>query len=49
MGQSGPQCDTSNFAEYIEKNMTLYELNNDMKLSTHATGWFVWVGWRDRR
>mmetsp|Transcript_65908 Transcript_65908/g.148736 ORF Transcript_65908/g.148736 Transcript_65908/m.148736 type:complete len:178 (-) Transcript_65908:302-835(-) len=37
LGQSGPQCDTSNFSEYIQKNLTLYELNNGMRLSTHAT------------
>jgi len=36
LGQSGPQCDTANFAEFVEKNMKLYELNNDMRLSTHA-------------
>mmetsp|Transcript_19483 Transcript_19483/g.35239 ORF Transcript_19483/g.35239 Transcript_19483/m.35239 type:complete len:192 (+) Transcript_19483:69-644(+) len=41
IGQSGPQCDTANFAEYIQKNMTLYELNNDMKLSTFATANFM--------
>jgi len=41
MGQSGPQCDTSNFAEYIQKNMTLYELNNDLQLSTHAAANFM--------
>lgn len=41
MGQSGPVCDTSNFAEYIQKNMTLYELNNNMQLSTKATANFM--------
>jgi 20S proteasome alpha/beta subunit len=37
LGQSGPQCDTKNFSEYIQKNMELYALNNNMRLSTHAT------------
>jgi len=37
LGQSGPQCDTANFSEYIQKNMALYELNNNMRLTTHAT------------
>jgi 20S proteasome alpha/beta subunit len=41
LGQSGPQCDTENFSEYIQKNMTLYELNNNMKLSTHATAHYM--------
>eukprot|EP00613_Pedinella_sp_CCMP2098_P006000 CAMPEP_0171612020 /NCGR_PEP_ID=MMETSP0990-20121206/10962_1 /TAXON_ID=483369 /ORGANISM="non described non described, Strain CCMP2098" /LENGTH=186 /DNA_ID=CAMNT_0012175673 /DNA_START=157 /DNA_END=717 /DNA_ORIENTATION=+ len=41
LAQSGPQCDTANFAEYIEKNMALYELNNDLALTTHATANFM--------
>ncbi|GKY91304.1 hypothetical protein MPSEU_000102800 [Mayamaea pseudoterrestris] len=37
MGVSGPNCDLVNFTEYIEKNLNLYELENDgTKLSTKA-------------
>ena len=41
LAQSGPQCDTSNFAEYIQKNMALNELNTGLKLSTHATAHYM--------
>lgn len=34
LGGSGTPADTTNFTEYIQKNMKLYELNNDLKLST---------------
>ena len=33
--------DTKNFSEYIQKNMELYQLNNNMRLSTHATANFM--------
>ena len=37
MGVSGPNCDLVNFTEYIEKNLKLYELENDgTKLSPKA-------------
>ena len=36
-GIAGPQADAVMFSEYIGKNMALYAINNDMKLSTHAT------------
>jgi len=38
---NGPSCDTENFAEYIQKNMKLYELNNDLSLGTSATANFI--------
>jgi 20S proteasome subunit beta 4 len=37
MAVAGPNCDLTNFTEFIHKNLQLYELANDgMKLSTHA-------------
>lgn len=37
MAVAGPNCDLSNFTEFIHKNFQLYELSNDgLKLSTHA-------------
>ena len=41
MGLAGPTADCSNFSEYVQKNMTLYELNNNMRLSTWATANFI--------
>jgi 20S proteasome subunit beta 4 len=41
MGIAGPQADCNMFGEYIEKNLALYELNNDMPLNTHAAASFV--------
>lgn len=38
---NGPACDTANFTEYIQKNMKLYELNNDRSLGTLATANFI--------
>jgi 20S proteasome subunit beta 4 len=38
---SGNYPDTVNFNEYIQKNMKLYELNNDLPLSTHAAANFT--------
>merc|ERR1740127_210324 len=36
LANSGPTSDRNNFTEYIQKNMSLYALNNDLKLSTSA-------------
>jgi 20S proteasome subunit beta 4 len=38
---NGAACDTTNFTEYIQKNLKLYELNNDMKLTTHSAANFI--------
>ena len=38
---NGQICDTANFSEYIQKNMKLYELNNDVALTTHSTANFI--------
>ena len=38
---SGVQADTSNFTEYIQKNMKLYALRNDIQLGTHAAANFI--------
>ena len=38
---SGVAADNSNFTEYIQKNMKLYELNNDLKLDTHSAANFI--------
>jgi len=36
LANSGPTADRANFTEYIQKNMSLYALNNELSLSTHA-------------
>mmetsp|Transcript_7535 Transcript_7535/g.11272 ORF Transcript_7535/g.11272 Transcript_7535/m.11272 type:complete len:192 (+) Transcript_7535:49-624(+) len=41
LAMAGPQADCSVFGEYIHKNMTLYELNHDLTLNTHATANFI--------
>lgn len=38
---AGVPADCSNFNEYISKNLKLYELNNDIKLSTHAAANYI--------
>ncbi|CAM9468124.1 unnamed protein product [Pylaiella littoralis] len=38
---AGPQSDCVSFTEYVSKNMTLYELNNDVKLTTKAAATFI--------
>lgn len=38
---SGTPADNVNFTELMEKNLKLYELNNDIKLSTHAAAHFI--------
>lgn len=41
LAAGGPQSACVNFSEYIAKNIALYELNNDVKLSTKAAATFV--------
>ena len=38
---SGVAADTKNFSEYVQKNLKLYQLNNDIKLNTHAAANFI--------
>lgn len=38
---AGTPADTSAFTEYVQKNLKLYELNNDLSLSTHGAANFV--------
>lgn len=38
---SGTPADTTNFTEFIQKNLKLYELNNEVALSTHAAANFI--------
>ena len=38
---AGIPADSSNFMEFIQKNMKLYELNNDLQLTTHAAANFI--------
>lgn len=38
---AGVFADSVNFTEYVQKNLKLYELNNDMALGTHAAANFV--------
>eukprot|EP01036_Dinobryon_divergens_P051778 gene51778-69300_t len=38
---SGPQADCSNFTEFIQKNLKLYELNNDLKLDSQAAANYI--------
>lgn len=41
MAAVGTPADSKNFSEYIQKNMKLYELNNDIKLTTKAAANFT--------
>ncbi|CAM9259119.1 unnamed protein product [Choristocarpus tenellus] len=41
MASAGPQSDCCTFTEYIQKNLALYELNNDLQLTTKAAAHFV--------
>mmetsp|Transcript_14684 Transcript_14684/g.30304 ORF Transcript_14684/g.30304 Transcript_14684/m.30304 type:complete len:204 (-) Transcript_14684:186-797(-) len=42
MGVSGPQCDSSNFTQYISKNLQLYKItHNQVDLSMHAQANFT--------
>lgn len=34
LGGSGTPADTTNFTEFVQKNLKLYELNNDLNLTT---------------
>ena len=38
---SGVPANTSNFTEFIQKNLKLYELNNDLRLDTWASANFI--------
>lgn len=38
---AGPQSDCVSFTEYVSKNMALYELNNDVRLTTKAAATFI--------
>ena len=38
---AGTPADATNFNEYIQKNLKLYELNNDVKLSAHSAANFI--------
>jgi 20S proteasome alpha/beta subunit len=38
---AGTPADCVNFNEYIQRNLTLYELNNDIKLKTHGAAHFI--------
>ena len=38
---SGTPADNTNFMEFISKNLKLYELNNEMKLGTHAAANYI--------
>lgn len=41
LASGGPQSDCVAFTEFVSKNMALYELNNDVKLSTKAAATFI--------
>ncbi len=47
LANAGDVSDRSNFTEYIQKNMTLYRLNNDVELNTAAAANYIReeVGW----
>lgn len=38
---SGVPADATNFNEYIQKNLKLYELNNDVKLNTTSAAHYI--------
>lgn len=38
---AGVIADGVNFSEYVQKNIQLYELDNDVKLSTHAAANYI--------
>lgn len=38
---SGTAADTSAFSEYVQKNLKLYELNNDVKLNVPGAANFI--------
>merc|ERR1719183_1501801 len=41
LANAGDVSDRNNFTEYIQKNMALYELNNDVQLNTAAAANFI--------
>ena len=38
---AGTPADANTFNEYIQKNLKLYELNNDIKLNTRSAANFI--------
>lgn len=38
---SGAFADSVNFIEFVQKNFKLYELDQDLQLSTHAAANFI--------
>jgi 20S proteasome subunit beta 4 len=38
---AGVPADCLNFNEYIQRNLVIYELNNDIKLSTHGAANYI--------
>jgi len=38
---AGVPADSAHFNEYIQRNLTLYELNNDIKLRTHGAANYI--------
>jgi 20S proteasome alpha/beta subunit len=38
---AGTPADATTFNEYIQKNLKLYELNNDIKLNTRSAAHFI--------
>lgn len=41
LAAAGTPADNVNFSEMIEKNVKLYELNNDLRLTTHGAANFI--------
>ena len=41
LGMSGPNGDRNAFGEYVQKNVHLYQLKNNIPLSTHAAANFL--------
>lgn len=41
LAAGGTQADNEAFCEYIQKNMKLYQLNNDLQLTTHGAANFM--------
>jgi 20S proteasome subunit beta 4 len=41
LGASGTMADNENFGEFIQKNLKLYSLNNDLHLSTSAAANYI--------
>jgi 20S proteasome alpha/beta subunit len=41
LANCGTYADRTNFTEYIQKNIVLYELNNGLQLTTHAAANYI--------